>query len=30
MDSADAIRNTKIFDESHKIVMVPTYNFAKL
>lgn len=30
MDSVDAIRNTKIFDESHEIVMVSTYNFAKL
>lgn len=30
MDSSDAIRNTKILDESHKIVKVPTYKFADL
>lgn len=29
MNSTAAIRNTKIFDESHKNVMIPTHNFAK-
>lgn len=30
MESTAAIRNTKVFDGSHKNVMIPTYNFAKL